>query len=137
MSPEENKQVLRRVFDEALTKNQLDLIDELYTDDYEFDSVAVAGVDPSSQGREGFKKRVKAVSSSFEDPQYVIDDIAAENDLVATYFSLHGKNVSSFAGFAPTNKPVVLKGIHFSYLVDGKIKKTWAGFANVVEALSA
>ena len=137
MSPEENKQVLRRVFDEALTKNQLDVIDELYSDDYEFESVAVAGVDPNSQGREGFKKRVTAVRSSFEDPQFVIDDIAAENDLVATYFSLNGKHIADFAGFAPTNRPVSLRGIHFSRFVDGKIKKTWAGFANVVEALSA
>lgn len=39
MSPEENKQVLYQVFNEALSKNQLDQIDELYTDYYEFNPV--------------------------------------------------------------------------------------------------
>lgn len=135
MSAEENKKVLRNVFEEALTKHQLDLIDEYYTSDYEFDSVAVAGVNADSQGREGFKKRVIAVRSAFPDGQFIIDDIAAEGELVATNFTLRGTHSQPFAGFAATNKLVGLKGIHFSYFVDGKIKKTWAGFTNVVEAL--
>ena len=137
MSAEENKKVLQRIFNEALTKAQLDLIDEFYTSDYEFDSVAVAGVDPDSQGREAFKKRVIAVRSAFTDAQFIIDDIAAEGELVATNFTLRGTHSQPFAGFAPTNKVVGLKGIHFSYFVEGKIKKTWAGFNNVVEELKS
>lgn len=135
MSAEDNKKVLHHIFEEALTKHQLDLLDEHYTADYEFDAVAVAGVDPANQGLEGFKKRVLGVRAAFPDAQFIIEDIAAQGDLVATNFLLRGTHKSDFAGFAPTNRLSNLKGIHLSYLVDGKIKKTWAGFVNVAEEL--
>jgi len=137
MSAEQNKTVLRRLFDEVLTQDKLDLIDELYAEDYEFDAPALAGAGTSgNSGREAFKGRVRAFRASFPDVRYKIENLAAEGNVVATKFSFSGVHKAPFAGFAATNRPATITGVHFSYLENGRIKKTWAGFTNIAEVLA-
>jgi len=137
MSIEEHKAVLARVF-KAFGELDLHMIDETYSPDYEFDAPPLKGSSSSaSSGREAFKQRVIAFGDAFANIKYNIDDIIGEGDLVATYFSFGGIHRGEFAGFPPTNKQVKVTGIHFTRFVDGKIKKTWAGFTNIAEALSA
>jgi len=129
--------VLRRLFDEVLTQDKLDLIDVLYAEDYEFDAPALAGASASAQsGREAFKARVRAFRSAFPDVQYKIQNIVSNGDIVATRFEFSGTHSGPFAGFAPTGRPSAVTGVHFAQLVNGKIKKTWAGFTNIAEALA-
>lgn len=137
MSAEQNKKVLRRLFDEVLTQDKLDLIDELYAEDYQFDAPALAGAGTAaSSGREAFKARVRAFRSAFPDVVYQIENLAAEGDVVATKFTFSGTHKGAFVGFAPTNRHASVTGVHFSYLENGRIKKTWAGFTNIAEALA-
>lgn len=136
MSLEESKNVLRRLFDEVLTQNKLDVIDELYAEDYEFDAPALAGSSSANHGREAFKARVTAFRTAFPDVQYTIQNIVTDGNVVATKFSFHGTHKGPFAGFAPTGRPSTVTGVHFTLLVNGKIKKTWAGFTNIAEALA-
>ena len=137
MSIEEHKAVLARAF-KAFGELDLDVIDETYSPNYEFDAPALKGSSSSaSSGREAFKQRVVAFSNAFANVKYNIDDIVGEGDLVATYFSFEGIHRGEFVGFPPTNKQVKINGVHFTRFVDGKIKKTWAGFSNIAEALSA
>ena len=42
-TPEEAKNVIRRLFGEVLTENKVEMIDEMYAEDYEFDAPALAG----------------------------------------------------------------------------------------------
>src|SRR5579859_2697915 len=105
MSSEDAKNVLRRLFDEALTQNKLDLIDELYAEDYEFDAPALAGSKASAnQGREAFKARVTAFRTAFPDVQYEILNIVSDGTIVATKFVFSGTHKGPFAGFAPTGR---------------------------------
>lgn len=137
-SAEENKAVLRRVFQEAFNEGKLEVIDETYSPEYEFDAPPLAGSKASaSSGREAFKQRVLAFGNAFGDIHYTIQDVIAEGDLVATRFVFGGTHRGEFAGFPPTGKRAAITGVHFARLVDGKIKKTWAGFTNIAEALGA
>lgn len=136
MSTEDAKNVLRRLFDEVLTQDKLDLIDVLYAEDYEFDAPALtAGAAPQS-GREAFKSRVRAFRAAFPDVVYKIQDIVSDGEVVGTLFEFSGTHKGSFAGFAPTGRHSAVTGVHFAQLVNGKIKKTWAGFTNIAEALA-
>jgi steroid delta-isomerase-like uncharacterized protein len=135
-TPAENKAVLRRVFEEAFNKNKLEVIDETYDEDYEFDAPPLAGQKVTS-GREAFKQRVTAFSNAFGDIHYTIQDFIAEGDLVATNFSFGGLHRGEFAGYPATNRNVEIKGVHFARFVNGRIKKTWAGFADIAEVLGA
>jgi steroid delta-isomerase-like uncharacterized protein len=136
-SPEEAKNVLRRLFDEVLTQDKLDLIDVLYAEDYEFDAPALAaGAGAAQSGREAFKTRVRAFRQAFPDVQYKILNIVSDGEIVATKFAFGGTHAGAFAGFAPTGRSSTVTGVHFARLVNGKIKKTWAGFTNIAEALA-
>jgi steroid delta-isomerase-like uncharacterized protein len=136
MSSEQNKATLRRVFQEAFNGNKLEVIDETYDEDYEFDAPALAG-QAVTTGREAFKHRVEAFAAAFGDIFYTVEDMIAEGDLVATKFTFGGLHHGNFAGYPPTNRNVAITGVHFARFVDGRIKKTWAGFANIAEVLGS
>jgi steroid delta-isomerase-like uncharacterized protein len=136
-SPEQASNVLRRLFDDVLTQDKLELIDELYAEDYEFDAPALAaGAGAAQSGREAFRARVKAFRSAFPDVNYKIQNIVSDGEVVATKFEFSGTHKGTFAGFAPTGRQSAVTGVHFARLVNGRIKKTWAGFTNIAEALA-
>lgn len=135
-SPEQAKNVLQRLFDEVLTQDKLDLIDELYAEDYEFDAPTLAGGGAAQSGREAFKTRVKAFRGAFPDVVYKIQNIVSDGEVVCTKFEFGGTHKGPFAGFAPTGRQSFVTGVHFARLVNGRIKKTWAGFTNIAEALA-
>ncbi len=135
---EEAKGVLGRLFKDVLTDNNLDMIDEIYAVDYEFDAPALAAnAGPAQSGREAFKARVKAFRGAFPDISYHIDNIVSDGEIICTKFHMNGTHAGSFAGFAPTNRQVTITGVHFTKLNEaGEIKKTWAGFTNIGEVLA-
>jgi predicted ester cyclase len=131
------KNVLRTLFDDVLTNNQLDLIDELYDPEYEFVVPKLAGMTSNVvQGRDKFRQRVVAFRTAFPDVIYRIQDIVSDGEIVATSFAFTGTHAGAFAGFEPTNQESTITGVHFAKLVDGRIRKTWAGFTNIAEALT-
>jgi steroid delta-isomerase-like uncharacterized protein len=134
MSAGQNKEILRRVFEEGFNKNDLTVIDESYAEDYEFDAPRLAGATVTT-GREAFKQRVEAFAAAFGGIHYTVEDMIAEGDLVATNFTFGGLHRGEFAGFPATNRQVEITGVHFARFVDGKIKRTWAGFTNIAEVL--
>lgn len=131
---QENIAVLRRVFQEAFNENKMDVIDQCYAPDYDFDAPALPG-QPKPVGREAFKARVQAFAASFEGIRYEIQECIAEGDIVCTRFEFGGRHVKDFAGFATTGRDVKINGVHFSKFGDGLIQKTWAGFTNIMEQL--
>lgn len=133
---EANKNTIRRLFDEVLTYDQLDMIDVLYHEDYEFDAPALSGSGASvSSGREAFKQRVVAFRQAFPDMKYIVQDFIGEGDLVITKMLMTGTHKGAFAGFEPTGRYAEIIGVHVAQFLDGKIRKTWAGFTNIAEAL--
>jgi steroid delta-isomerase-like uncharacterized protein len=138
MNPEDSKSVLATLFDEVLTQDRQELIDELYDESYEFIVPKLAGMTSNIvQGRENFKKRVTAFRNSFPDVVYSIDSFVSNGEIVATNFTFSGTHTNEFAGFPASNRRVNVTGIHFAQLRDGKIIKTWAGFTNIAEVLAA
>lgn len=136
MSAQENKAVIRRIFEEGFNQGKLELIDENYLPEYEFDAPNPSGPSLNS-GRDTFKQRVGAFSNAFADIHYTIQNVVAEGDLVATRFAFGGFHRGPFQGFSPTGRWTTVNGVHFARFVDGKIRKSWAGFTNIAEALGA
>jgi steroid delta-isomerase-like uncharacterized protein len=136
-TPEEAKNVIRRLFGELLSDNHVELIDEMYAEDYEFDAPALTAGAPVLTGREAFKARVAAFRHAFPDAQYIVQDIVSDGRIVCTRMGFGGTHANTFAGFAPTGRKAMVTGIHYALLnEEGKIKKTWAGFTNIAEALA-
>jgi steroid delta-isomerase-like uncharacterized protein len=117
MSSDQNKAIVRRVFEEPW-KGNLDVIDELIAGDY-------IGRDPAGpeplRGPEGVKEFVTTYRSAFPDAQITVEQQLAEGELVATRWTARGTHEGELMGIQPTGKQVTVSGLTISRLSNDKI----------------
>src|SRR5215204_5320125 len=87
MSTEENKSILRRYFEEAWNRGQLDVLDEIVAAHYVNHDPAVPGLPP---GPDGLKAIMAGFRAAFPDLHFSIEDSIAEGDKVATRWIMRG-----------------------------------------------
>ena len=75
MSTEQNKAIVRRLYEEAWSRGNLDVADELLAADYQ-------GIARDTRGPAGFKRNVGGRRATWPDLQVTIEDQIAEGDLV-------------------------------------------------------
>jgi steroid delta-isomerase-like uncharacterized protein len=78
-----------------------------------------------SQGWAGF---MALFATAFPDGKIVVDDAISEGDMVASRWTMTGTHRGDFLGVPPTGRPIAMKGIDFSRVVDGKIAEHWAEY---------
>ena len=120
MTAEENKALIRRVFDEALNGGNLSVIDELFASNF------VDNATPEQvAGPIGVKAYFQAVRAGFPDMHVSIDDLIAEADKVVIRTTWRGTHTGWYEGIAPTNKPVTRTMIQIFRIASGKIREEW------------
>ncbi|MBV9709202.1 MAG: ester cyclase, partial [Chloroflexi bacterium] len=101
MSVEENKTIIRRLFEEAFNQGNLATVDELFTFDFVDHST------PSQiPGPKGVKEYFSMVHAGFPDVSVTIDDLIAEGDKVVVRTTWRGTQQSSHEDKDPTNTQV-------------------------------
>jgi steroid delta-isomerase-like uncharacterized protein len=117
MSSEQNKAIVRRLFEEPW-KGNLSVVDELTASDY-------IGHDPALpeplRGPEGVKEFVSTYLVAFPDARIQVEQQLAEGDLVATRWSARGTHEGELMDIEPTGKEVTVTGLTISRLEGGKI----------------
>ncbi len=116
MSLEENKEVIRRLY-EAFNAGDLKKIDEAFAADV----VDLLPLERQASGVEGFKERFTRLRKSFPDLSFIIETMVAEGDEVAERITLRGTHLGRFMGIPATGKQVTGAMMAFSRLVDGKV----------------
>jgi steroid delta-isomerase-like uncharacterized protein len=134
MSTAENKNLVRRMFDEAFNQGNTSFIYEMVAPDY----VDHSPIPAPAPGPEGFAKRTMALRSAFVQ-EALFGVFLAENDLVAFTWMFQGVHQGTFAGIAATGKNVTLSGINVERLENGKIVEHWSHFdlAGLLKQLNA
>ena len=123
MSLEENKTIVRRMYEEILNEGNLALADEIIAlDAVSHDPAAPPG---SLPGPEGFKRVVRMLQSAFPDHHTTIEEMIAEGDKVVMRGTLSGTHRGDFLGIPPTGKHFTMTQIHIFRLVDGKVTDHW------------
>jgi steroid delta-isomerase-like uncharacterized protein len=97
-----NKEMVRRLVDEAQGTGNFDVIDELFADDF-VDHTPLAGLPPT---REGVRILFGVLRSAFPDLRVAISEQIAEDERVVTRKTFHGTHGGEFMGMAPTGNPV-------------------------------
>jgi steroid delta-isomerase-like uncharacterized protein len=115
---ENNKAIVRRVFEEVWNKGSLSLVDELFAPNYEDHD---ASTPDFGRGPESEKKRVTLYRNAFPDVRLTIEDIIAEGETVMTRWSCRGTHKGDLSGIAPTGKQFTISGITVARLAHGKI----------------
>ncbi len=114
----ENKNIVRRLYDEVWNKRKLDVVDELISPTHALLDPFVSG---SQVGPQLYRRRVVDLTSSFPDLRFSLDDIIAEKEKVVVSWVISGTHKGEFMNIAPSGKKVTVEGITIHYIRDGKI----------------
>jgi steroid delta-isomerase-like uncharacterized protein len=122
MSPEDNKAIVRRFFEEVLNEKRLDRADELVAPDY-LDHAALPGQGPGLEGAK--QQRWAMYFAAIPDLHSTIDDLVAEEDKVVVRYTGEGTQQGELLGIPPTGKRFRFSGICIIRLAEGKIAENW------------
>ena len=122
---EENKELVRRLFAEALSGANVDVIDDMVSPEFEF------SYPNAPAGREGLKAICRKNHDTFAGWSLEIHQLLAEGDRVVAQWSATGVHAKSLMGETPTQKRVKLKGTSIYQVSDGKIQKDWVQADNL------
>jgi len=124
---EKNKAVARSFFEEVLDQGKLDKYAESHAADF-----VVHGRDRDGTLAEDMAG-AKGWRHAFPDMHVKVNQMVAEGDLVAVYWTGSGTNTQEGMGFPGTGKKITASGMTLFRFKDGKISEEWG----VLDLLSA
>jgi predicted ester cyclase len=133
MSLEDNKAIVRRMYEEVWNRGNVAAIDELFAPNYvnHLDVPANAPVPAGWQfSHEELKQLISQWRTTFPDLQYTIELQVAEGDLVVTRATGRGTHKGEyrgieFKGIPPTGKQITWTQTSIDRIADGKIVEIW------------
>lgn len=117
---EENKQVARRFPEDVATEGNIDLIDEICTEDV-LDHSPLG----DRQGRETVRQQIEELREAFGEFSATVEETIAEDDRVAMRVTLRGTHEGEFMGIEPTGEEFEVQNMVFTRIEDGKIAERW------------
>ena len=122
MSAEENKAIIRRLFDEVYNDQDFDVLDEMVAQDV----VNHSATEEHKHGIEGFKYVMEWGAALMPDGRYEILDMIAEGEMVACRVRVSGTMQGELFGVAPTGKSFTAEHVHWHRVAGGKLVERWA-----------
>jgi predicted ester cyclase len=122
MTPQENKALVRRFYEE-IDKGNLAAMDQFVAEDYfDHSPPPFPGLPP---GREGLKQAFKMFWEAT--PGYhQIEDQIAEGDKVVTRLTSYGKHVGDLPGAPATGNEMKMTSITIHRIADRKLAEKWS-----------
>lgn len=121
MSAEQNKALLRRIFEEGVNQNKPNVFDELIASNFKIYDPPL-GMEPN---REGFRQTIARFRATFPDIHLTIEDEFADGDYVIQRGYAIGTHTGEFQGLPPTGKKVKINVIHIWRFMNGKAVENW------------
>jgi steroid delta-isomerase-like uncharacterized protein len=119
---EQNKTMVRRLFDELWNKGNLPVADELIAPTYTHHDASTPDV---GRGPESEKKRVTLYRTAFADMRLTIEDLIAEGETVVARWTCRGAHKGDLNGIAPTGKQIAISGVSVVRFTGGKMVEGW------------
>ena len=130
MSTEENKAVVRRMYEECNKGKEaaMAVLEELVAPDYVWHGALPPGISPDLAGwRQG---RI-AFLTAFPDLHVVVEDLIAEGDKVVARLTMRGTHQGDFMALPPTGKVVTVTGIVILRFAGAKEVEHWSSVDNL------
>ena len=121
MTTTDLKTLTRRLYDEVFTGGNLDLIDELFHDEF-IEHEEFPGLPP---GREGPRFFVTLFREAFPDVSVTVEDIIVEDNKVVSRVRFSGTHQGEFMGIPPTGKKIDVQVIDIASYRDGQLIEHW------------
>lgn len=121
-TPEENKAVLERYYEEALNKGNLDVVYEGAAADH----ISHGTTPNGKEGAEHLREWVRIQRASFPDLHVTVDDWIIEGDKVVSRFTAKGTHTGEpYSGIPPQGRQFSVPGIVIDEFRDGLIVESW------------
>src|SRR4051812_44188636 len=120
-TPDENKALVLRYWDEVWKVGGEDAINELLAPD----EVHHWGIGDDTTDAQAYGKRLNLFLTAFPDINFAIDVIAAAGDHVATRYTATGTQTGEWQGVAPTGNRVIWSGTNIFRFACGQIAESW------------
>jgi predicted ester cyclase len=118
----ENREIVRRLNDDVWQEGKVELIDELYTEDYHEHNAALP---EDIHGRDGNREKLAMFHSAFSDITVTTEDLIAEGDKVAVRDRFTAVHDGEFMGAEPTGNRIEVQGMVIYRIEDGKAAEAW------------
>ena len=116
---EDNKRIIRRLYDEVMGKGEMSVADEIFHPDY-IDHMPIM----ETPDRAGLLKSVEAARKAFPDVKPKIIAEIAEDDWVAiAVYADGGNHKNTYMGIPATGRHVTWTETHFWRVTEGRIKE--------------
>ena len=119
------KERARAFIEEAWTKGNLAIVDEMLAPDYVNHSPLESD---QPAGREGYKRAIVTLRSAFPDLTSTVEQVLVDGDMVVTRYTARGTHLGTFQSVAPTGKRIEACGHTIDRYADGRIVETWDSF---------
>ena len=120
MSENENKQLLRRYYEDVLTQGRLDVLETIARPDH----IEHNPFPGHAQGMDGLRQRVTILRAAFKQ-QFTLEHLIAEGDKVAVMWTSRGTHVGDWFGLPATGKSFTIQGVDVHLLRDGRMAEHW------------
>ena len=117
----EPKELIRRIFDEAINQGRVDAVDELFTDDY-----VDHGPMGDLNGRDAFKQVVEQWRSAVPDVHCEVEHLFVDGDLAGWIVRTTGTHTGDGLGFPATGKRFETVSPNIGRIRDGRAAEHWA-----------
>jgi len=113
----DNKTIIKMFVEEVINQGKLDRGDDLVVADF----VELDPLPGQQQGREGLIEVIGQMRAAFPDMHWVLEEMIAESDKVASRFTWTGTHRGPFLGIPATGRSVTVKGVVIDRLVEGRM----------------
>lgn len=121
----ENEKLARRYVEEVINNGRLDLVDEIYAEDYVNHMTNEGDGSSGVSGRDAIKDIVNQWRAAFPDVQVTIDDIFETGDRVAFRATVRGTHDGDWSGMIATGRPIQIRIISIIRVENNKIVERW------------
>lgn len=119
---EDNKALVRRLYEECWSKGKLDSMEDIYTRECTFHDPVFPQL---GMGVEAMRRHIQMSRNAFPDLRFSVDDVIAEKEEVVVHWTARGTQQGQFLGVAPTNRNATVSGTSIFRIKNGKINEQW------------
>lgn len=121
MSVEQNKAIVRRIYDQVINQEQPGVIDETFAEDAIIHDPFMGTVN----GREAFKQLLGMFDTAFPGHRVEVHTMIAEGDWVSVIHTHTALHAGPFMNLPPTGREVIVPGVEVFRLSNQRIVEFW------------
>ena len=123
MSTEENKVLMRHLYEEVFNQKNLAAIDDFIAPTFVNHSASQLGM--TAGDLEHVTQFVSTVMQAFPDLHYTVEDLVAEGDKITARLTISGTQQGAFMGIPSTGKHATVSDIEIFRITNGKAVECW------------